>query len=201
MSEIDRTVDFVTNTVMDSNGDSTSIVSYLNQVTPIKMPMNELNVADENAVRSLLESFQPDHCNDVNEFVDTMSESTADLALVACKDLLQVNDVGSTVDTDIEPPQKKFALPGMLVKPFECPILNCNRRFTHKKNTNRHIRQEHGEKQKDGTYALVKFVCGDCGQINQTLDNFKQHHELHHDGLEPKYEKKNVPVEKPIYKD
>lgn len=73
----------------------------------------------------------------------------------------------------------------------KCPISDCKTHITHAKNLMRHLKQKHGDLQRDGTFGLVRFVCRQANCKVECLNktNILNHQSEQHQKKAKKYER------------
>lgn len=161
--------------IIDSAGASHSVENYLNKITPQKEPLLPLLPSSPSAKRNENMQFALDELvNDACENMPTAKTSCHRRRLY----------FGGDCDAHI-PKRVKIQ------KGEKCLIQGCKTYINHAKNFMRHLKQMHGERQIDGTFGLVRYLCQQKGCNTECLNltNIQKHQNEMHANTKSNYKK------------
>lgn len=164
-------------TVTDSSGQNQSAEYYLNKITPVKRPPARDEISPppppspHDEIPPSARNEQPPHIEPPAPVPNQNIQKSLD-------------EIVSEACSQISSKRTKT------VKGEKCPITACTTRIIHKKNLKRHLRQCHGELQKDGSYGLPRYICTQTGCSTECLNkvNIKLHQVEQHKNKPQKYE-------------
>lgn len=174
----------IDDSVIDSNNEVISIDAFINKVTPQKCDYMKLLHAPIQCpdVDSASEGMEPatstNHMKNLyEEFCNTLSEESA------------THELGNEIKSVHEPTTSSCETQ-IASRPNECPVVGCNRIIKHfPRNSKRHIKEHHGERLRNGKWALKRYQCADCREkkikkIAKRPSNLTQHYKSFHPGKE-----------------
>lgn len=143
--------------------------SYLNKITPRKPETSNAQTQ-----------------NDLDRLVEEACDLNGSEKPIPPK-LRSRRSVRSRLFGSHEPVPKRIKIVGG----EKCPLTKCQIYIKHRKNLKRHLKQSHGERQPDGTFGLVRYVCQQHECTIETLNAYNAvlHQTEQHNKKPMKYER------------